>query len=94
MPGILQVGVHLAFQGALQHDLGQPAQQPVRAGQAQPLFPGPLRELAGQPGAEAKQLGRGGIKAVPRATGMQSPYSSRVDAYPASAWTCLCSPYP
>jgi hypothetical protein len=43
--GIAQVSVHLTLQGALQHDLRQPAQQPARPGQRQPLRPRPLGEL-------------------------------------------------
>jgi hypothetical protein len=31
------MGVHLAFQGALQHDLRQPRQQPALASQGQPV---------------------------------------------------------
>ena len=38
---IAQVGVQLALQGALEHDLGQPAEQPARPSQRQALGPGP-----------------------------------------------------
>ena len=31
MPRVSQVGIHLVFQGTLEHDLGQPAQQAARA---------------------------------------------------------------
>ncbi len=40
--------VHLAFQGALGHHLGQLSQQPALAGQLQPARAGPLGELAQQ----------------------------------------------
>src|SRR5215831_7026477 len=46
VPGIAQVIVQLAFQGALDHHLGQPAQQPAFTGQLQPAGAGPLSELA------------------------------------------------
>ena len=50
---IPQVSIQLAFQGALEHDLGQPAQQAARPGQRQALGLRPLRQLPGE-----LQLGR------------------------------------
>jgi hypothetical protein len=46
--GIAQVGVHLALQRALQHQPGHALQQPVRAGQADPLRAGLLHQLCDQ----------------------------------------------
>src|SRR5438067_618552 len=43
---IAQVIVQLALQGALDHHLGQPAQQPALAGQLQPAGAGPPGKLA------------------------------------------------
>jgi len=45
MLGIAQVVIQLTFQGALDHHLGQAAQQPALAGQLQPAGAGPLGEL-------------------------------------------------
>lgn len=42
---VAEMGVHLAFQGALEHDLGQPAQQAARPGQLQALRLRPLGQL-------------------------------------------------
>ncbi len=39
---------HLTLQGALQHQLGHPAQQPIRADQIHPLSTGLLHQPAGQ----------------------------------------------
>jgi hypothetical protein len=43
---IAEVVIQLALQGAFDHHLGQPAQQPALAGQLQPAGAGPLGKLA------------------------------------------------
>ena len=43
---IAEMVIQLAFQGALDHHLGQPAQQPALTGQLQPAGAGPLGKLA------------------------------------------------
>jgi hypothetical protein len=45
---ITEVVIELALQGALDHHLGQLAQQPALAGELQPARPGPLGKLAQQ----------------------------------------------
>jgi len=42
---IAEMGIHLALQRTLKHDLGQPAQQAARPGQRQALGPHPLSQL-------------------------------------------------
>ena len=46
MLAVAEMIIQLAFQGALDDHLGQPAQQAALAGQLQPAGPGPLGKLA------------------------------------------------
>jgi hypothetical protein len=62
--GIAQVVVQLALQGALDHHLGQLAQQPALAGQLQPAGAGPLGELA-----QHLLIGCGQLRYVPGLAG-------------------------
>jgi hypothetical protein len=55
-PLIAQMVVELAFQSALDHHLGQPAQQPALAGQLQPARAGPLGQLPQHPLISRRQL--------------------------------------
>ena len=45
---VAEMIVELALEGALDHHLGQPAEQAALAGQLQPAGPGPLGQLAQQ----------------------------------------------
>ena len=72
--GIAEVIIQLAFQGALDHHLGQPAQQAALAGQLQPAGPGPLGQLAQQLliGRRQLRLGPGPGPVVTSVTGVSS----------------------
>ena len=58
MPGIAEMVIQLAFQGAPGHHLGQPAQQPALTGQPQPARAGPLGKLTQQLLIGRRQLRR------------------------------------
>jgi hypothetical protein len=53
---VAEVVIQLAFQGALDDYLGQPAEQPALAGQPQPARPGPLGKLGQQLLISRRQL--------------------------------------
>jgi hypothetical protein len=55
---IAEMIIHLAFQGALDHHLGQPAQQAALAGQLQPAGARPLGKLTQQLLIRRRQLHR------------------------------------
>src|SRR6516164_7094884 len=54
---IAEMVIHLAFESALDHHLGEPAQQPALAGELQPAGPRPLGELPKQLLVGRRQLG-------------------------------------
>jgi hypothetical protein len=69
------VVIQLAFQGALDDHLGQPAEQPALAGQPQPARPGPLGKLAQQLLISRRQLRFGLAPVLCHVSHLVSPLS-------------------
>jgi hypothetical protein len=72
---VAEVVIQLAFQGALDDHLGQPAEQPALAGQPQPARPGPLGKLAQQLLISRRQLRFGLAPVLCHVSHLVSPLS-------------------
>ena len=72
---VAEVIIQLAFQGALDDHLGQPAQQAALAGQLQPAGPGPLGQLAQQLLISRRELCSGLVPVLCHVSYLVSPPS-------------------
>jgi hypothetical protein len=76
--GVAEVTVHLTFQGALDHHLGQLPEQAALAGELQPARAGPLRELAQQLLINRRQVSSVPVLAIRRVRHLMSPPSRKL----------------